>query len=93
MKYSVYVLKSLKNAKRYIGLTSKDPKVRLVEHNNGLNKFTSANRPWILVYFEKDYCKECAQKREKFLKSGQGRKILGMIDDSLVSAKGGSASG
>lgn len=33
--YYVYVLKSLKNNKKYIGSTSKSPKERLKEHNNG----------------------------------------------------------
>ena len=79
MYYNVYVLESNKNRKRYIGITSKDPIIRLKEHNEGSNKFTRLNKPYELVYFELGFCKACALKREQFLKSGQGRKILNKI--------------
>jgi len=49
----------------------KDSKV-----NNGLNKFTSQNRPFRLIYSEEFSSKTEAIRREKFLKSGQGRKFL-----------------
>jgi len=74
--YFVYILKSLKNSKRYIGFTSKSPMVRLSEHNNGCNKWTRGNKPFILINSESFGSKLEAQKREKFLKSGQGRKWL-----------------
>lgn len=74
--FYVYVLKSLRNNKRYIGFTGKLPEERLVDHNNGSNKFTSLNKPWILLYSEEYLNKKEALQREKFLKSGQGRKIL-----------------
>lgn len=76
MNYNVYVLKSKKNEKRYIGITFKKPIIRLSEHNQGSNEFTRLNKPFELIYYELGYCKECALKREKFLKSGQGRKLL-----------------
>jgi len=74
--FYVYVLKSLKNSKRYIGYTNKTPKERLIEHNSGSNKWTRANKPFELVYKEIFSDKTIARKREKFLKSGQGRKFL-----------------
>ncbi len=74
--YYVYVLKSLKNNKRYVGYTSKKPEVRLKEHNAGSNTFTSKNVPYVLVYFESVDEKTRAIMRERFLKSGQGRKFL-----------------
>ncbi|HEY9583095.1 MAG TPA: GIY-YIG nuclease family protein [Candidatus Paceibacterota bacterium] len=74
--YFVYVLKSLRNNKRYIGYTSKDPLIRLKEHNSGASKFTSQNGPFKLTYTERYEDKSIAIKREKFLKSGQGRKFL-----------------
>ena len=74
--YSIYVLKSLKNSKRYIGFTSKYPRVRLSEHNCGCNKWARENKPFILIYQEEFKTKTEAIKREKFLKSGQGRKWL-----------------
>jgi len=77
--FYVYVLKSLKNGKRYVGCTSKEPKDRLVEHNSGSNKWTRINKPFKLAYKELYNNKTTALKRENFLKSGQGRKFLDSI--------------
>lgn len=74
--FTVYVLKSEKNGKCYIGYTGKDAVVRLNEHNAGSNKYTRQNSPFILLYTEEYEEKADAMKREKFLKSGQGRKFL-----------------
>ena len=74
--FNIYVLKSLRNNKRYVGYTSKDVKIRLKEHNTGSNKFTSQNGPFVLFYSEILPNKTSAIRREKFLKSGQGRKFL-----------------
>ena len=74
--FTVYVLKSLKNGKRYTGYTSKNPEERLREHNNGSNKFTRQNGPFLLVYSEAIENKTGAIKREQFLKSGKGREFL-----------------
>ncbi len=74
--YYVYVLKSFKNNKRYIGYTGKTTFLRLREHNSGCNKWTKQNGPFTLIYSEKYNTKFEAIKREKFLKSGQGRKFL-----------------
>jgi len=77
--FIVYVLKSLKNNKRYIGQTSKDALERLSEHNSGCNKWTKQNRPFKLIYTEEYNNRTDARKRENFLKSGQGRKWLDEI--------------
>ena len=74
--FSVYVLRSLKNNKRYVGYTSKDIFKRLKEHNNGCNKWTRQNSPFKVIYSENYNLKTEAIKRERFLKSGQGRKWL-----------------
>ncbi|MFH1258532.1 MAG: GIY-YIG nuclease family protein [Elusimicrobiota bacterium] len=74
--YSVYVLVSLKNTKRYIGCTGKSVEERLSEHNAGGNRWTRQNKPFKIFYIERYNLKESALKREKFLKSGQGRKYL-----------------
>jgi len=73
---SVYVLKSLKNSKRYVGQTSKDVQQRLKEHNRNCNKWTKENGPLKLIYAEEFISKSDAMRRERFLKSGQGRKWL-----------------
>lgn len=74
--FYVYVLRSLKNRKRYIGYTSKDVHIRFDEHSSGTNRWTRQNKPFRLVYFERFQTKSEAMKRERFLKSGQGRKWL-----------------
>jgi len=79
LMFTVYVLRSLKNSKRYVGYTSKDVLKRLSEHNAGSNKWTRSNGPFKLVYSEQYASKTEAIVREKFLKSGQGRKFLDSI--------------
>ncbi|MBI2674045.1 MAG: GIY-YIG nuclease family protein [Candidatus Zambryskibacteria bacterium] len=72
----IYVLKSLKNGKRYVGSTNGAPEERLIKHNYGSNKFTKGNRPFELIYKEEYDNMTKARKRENFLKSGVGRKYL-----------------
>ncbi len=79
--YFIYVLYSNKINKRYIGSTSNISK-RLIEHNSGKSKFTKSGIPWKLVYSEKYETNSEARKRELFLKSGVGRKLL---DNLLIS--------
>jgi putative endonuclease len=74
--FIVYVLRSFKNKKRYIGQTSKDSFIRLKEHNRGCNKWTRENGPFKIIYTEEFRTRREAIKREHFLKSGQGRKWL-----------------
>ncbi len=72
----VYVLKSEKNNKRYVGYTRKKPEERLTEHNDGSNSFTSQNGPFKLIYSEQHENKDFAIKRERFFKSSHGRNYL-----------------
>jgi putative endonuclease len=81
--FYVYLLKSLKNDKTYVGFTSKEPEVRLQKHNWGSNEFTRKNGPWKLVYYEEFSCKKCAMKREKFFKTGFGKKIRRIMIEGL----------
>ncbi len=87
--FYVYLLKSLKNSKSYIGFTNKDPNLRLNEHNSGTNKFTRENGPWKLIYYETFICKECARKREAFFKTGVGKKLKKIILDNWVVSSAG----
>ena len=73
--YFVYILKSLKDHKRYIGFTS-DLERRILEHNSGLVKSTRNRKPFELIYTEEFEIKEQAMAREKFFKSGKGREFL-----------------
>jgi len=65
--YYVYVIKSKKDNKLYIGLTQ-DLKKRLLQHNQGLNKSTKFRVPFVLVYYEAYASVKDAQVREKKLK-------------------------
>lgn len=76
--YNVYVLKSKKLNKHYIGYTN-DLVRRLWEHNNQKSKFTSYSNDWELIYFETFEEKIKAIGREKFFKSGKGREFLKTI--------------
>ncbi|PJE68781.1 endonuclease [Candidatus Shapirobacteria bacterium CG10_big_fil_rev_8_21_14_0_10_38_14] len=80
--YTVYLAKSLKNNKIYVGFTTKNPNERIREHNSGSNKWSKANRPLELIYFEDFICKADARRREKFLKSGIGKRLKKLIVDS-----------
>ena len=77
--YHVYILKSKKNGKRYIGFTSKDPKERLAEQNSGSSKYTKHNGPFELIYLEQHLDKQFAIKRERYFKTGHGRAYLKRI--------------
>lgn len=77
--FHVYVLKSEKNGRRYIGLTEKSPDERLREHNSGASAYTRRNLPFILIYTESYKDSALARKRERFFKSGRGRHVLKSI--------------
>ena len=74
--YYLYVLKSLKDEKLYIGSTN-DLRRRLSEHNNGLNRSTKARRPFELRYYEAYANGHNARKREYSLK--KDGKALGQL--------------
>jgi len=77
--FHVYVLQSLKDGVRYVGQTSLESAERLAEHNQNKSSFTRGHQPWMLVLSEDFNTRAEAVKREKFLKSGQGRKWLDEI--------------
>jgi len=71
----IYVLKSEKYDKSYVGSTN-DLTRRLSQHNAGLGNFTKNYRPWNMIYTEEFETHTEALQREKFLKSKSGRKFL-----------------
>ncbi|HLD18331.1 MAG TPA: GIY-YIG nuclease family protein [Patescibacteria group bacterium] len=74
--FFVYILKSEKTGKWYVGSTE-NPLKRLQEHNAGNTRSTKANRPYMLIYTEKFQTKSEALKREQLIKiSGRIRKEL-----------------
>jgi len=65
--FYVYVLKSRKDSKLYIGLAS-DLRRRMEEHNNGQTKSIKNRRPFSLVYYEAYLDFQDAKTRELKLK-------------------------
>jgi len=80
----VYILKSDKNDKLYIGFTDNIFR-RIKEHNSKESLATKAFAPYRLVYFEGYRSRADALKREKNLKYfGQAyRRLKERISDSL----------
>lgn len=73
--YYVYVIKSLKDGKLYVGYTD-NLKDRIKRHNGGQVDSTKSRRPFRLVFYEAFKNKRDAITDEKFFKSGYGRKVL-----------------
>ena len=73
--FYVYVLHSTKDNGFYIGFTT-NLRARLRQHQNGESFATSHRGPWKLIYYEAYTEREDAEGREKFLKSGAGRRFL-----------------
>lgn len=75
MKYTVYVLRSTVVRKSYVGVTN-DIDRQVMEHNSGLNYFTKRFIPWEVIYAENYENIGEARKRERYLKSASGRRLV-----------------
>ena len=73
--YYVYVLQSKKDNLFYTGFTT-DIEKRLLEHNQGVQESTKNRIPFEVIYFEWCINKQDAITREKYLKSGWGKRYL-----------------
>lgn len=83
LHYCVYVLMSQKDLDLYIGLTT-DLQQRLTDHFHGNSKATSPRRPFRLIYREYFLSKHDVYRREKYLKTSTGKKMLKlMLKESL----------
>ncbi len=71
----VYVLHSAKDGGFYIGYSANLRK-RFDEHVIGRSFATSYRRPWRLIYYEAYLNQDDALGRERYLKSGSGRRFL-----------------
>ena len=82
--YYVYVLLSEDDKLFYTGATA-DLKARLKQHNEGKVLSTKKRRPLKLIYYEACPSKEDAFRREKYLKTGMGKRYLrNRLKDTLV---------
>lgn len=70
-----YVLQNIANGNFYTGATS-NLKQRLKQHNDGLVFSTKSILPLQFVYFEACLNKNAAYRRERYLKSGMGKRYL-----------------
>jgi len=73
--HTVYVLKSLKDNKLYIGCTSNLQK-RLIDHSRGNVKSTESRRPFQLIFKEEFLDKYRAFGKERYYKTPKGKKEL-----------------
>jgi putative endonuclease len=86
--FYVYILKSRKTKKLYIGITN-NLRRRLEEHNKLLNSTTKSMAPFDLVYYEAYASARDAKEREKNLKrfSGAYTHLKRRIRNSLILSK------
>jgi putative endonuclease len=73
--FYVYLLHSIADQGLYIGYST-DLKRRLAEHKRGATLATSYRGPWKLIYYEAYTEQMDALGRERYLKSGGGRRFL-----------------
>ncbi len=74
--FHVYLLENQNDKSWYIGFTT-DINKRPEDHNQGKgSQTTRKKKDWKLIYYESYLNKKDALGREKFLKSGSGRRFL-----------------
>lgn len=73
--YYTYVLKSIKDSMYYVGYTT-DVLKRCLEHEKGFVTSTKHRRPLTLIYYEACLNEYDAKWREKYFKSGVGKRYL-----------------
>ena len=74
MQYT-YVLRSLKSGRLYTGYTS-DLRKRFSQHNAGKSFYTKRDTPYSLIYYEACYNEDDAKIRERYLKTGMGKRYI-----------------
>jgi putative endonuclease len=68
----VYILQSQTDPKKlYVGSTS-NLRQRLLDHNEGKQRYTAPSHPWTLIWYGAFPSKSKALAFEKYLKSGSG---------------------
>lgn len=71
----VYVMRSSSSGQLYTGCTG-DLRKRFSEHTSGKSGYTKSRGPYELIYYEACIDTADAFAREKYLKSGMGKKYL-----------------
>ena len=73
--YYVYILKSYRDSSLYVGYSS-NLKERIKAHKYGDSIATKYKRPFEIIFYEAFKNKQDAKHREKYLKSGWGRRTI-----------------
>lgn len=73
--YYAYVLLSQPDKRMYTGST-KDLRIRVREHAKGRVRSTAYRRPLKLIYYEACLSADDALRRERFLKTGKGKRSI-----------------
>jgi len=84
---TLYVLRG-KTGKRYVGITNDLPR-RINEHRLKKSKGGQILDDFVVLHAEEFPDYNTARRREKFLKSGQGRKWLDKLEAKSESSRGG----
>jgi putative endonuclease len=74
MMHYIYIL-LLNNKQLYTGFTS-NLKRRITEHQSGKVRFTSQRLPVKLIHYEAYLYQSDAKRREKYLKTTEGKRFL-----------------
>ena len=75
LMFYTYVIESKKSKRWYTGSTN-DLRKRFNQHNTGKSTWTKHAMPWKLVYYEACLDERDAKSRERYLKSGMGKRYL-----------------
>ena len=73
--YYTYVLRSEKDGRLYTGSTH-DLRKRFDEHNSGRVTSTKNRGPFVLIYYEACLDLQDARRRERYLKTGMGKRYV-----------------
>ncbi|MBU0648674.1 GIY-YIG nuclease family protein [Patescibacteria group bacterium] len=71
MSYKVYIIRSKKTGRYYIG-SAEDENIRLKKHNAGRVRSTKPCRPWEIIRVEEYPTRQQAYKREVQIKRYKG---------------------
>ncbi|UCH34060.1 MAG: GIY-YIG nuclease family protein [Armatimonadota bacterium] len=88
MAVTLYVLRSRRNGKRYVGITNNLER-RLREHRAAYSKAGQLLRDCCVLHTERFSDHAAARAREKYLKSGEGREWLDELERASWPASGG----
>lgn len=84
--FYVYILLE-KNGQFYTGFST-DLRLRIKEHNSGKVESTKDRRPLKLIHYEAYFLESDARRREKYLKTTEGKRFLKQqIRDLLIELK------